>query len=452
MTAAGTTAEVTDLLQHLIRNACVNDGSVGSGHEARSADVIGSLLSGPGLDLEEFDAAPGRRSLVARIEGFDPLAPRLLLLGHTDVVPANPDGWRRDPYGGDLVDGIVWGRGAVDMLNLTSSMAVAVRDLARSGFRPRGTLIYVAVADEEAGGRHGAAWLCEHEWDAVRADYVLTEWGGIPVGNGANGGTGTGPLRLSALVAEKGVFWTRLCVRGTPGHGSRPLRADNALIKAAEVVRRIAEHRPETHVSATWREHVLALGLDADLEAALLDEEHLWETCQTLPLALGSRAHACTHTTFSPNVVRGGVKTNVIPDRVELDVDIRTLPGQTGADVRALMDEILGDLRDDVDVSLITEDPASASPTGTPLWAAMEGAARAVHPGATLVPTVSTGGTDARFFRRQGAVAYGFGMFSNRMSLDEFGAMFHGNDERVDVESLRLSTELWGALARDLLA
>ena len=142
--------ECTELLQALIRNACVNDGTVESGGEIRSADVLENFLEGPGLELESYDAAPGRRSLVARIEGSDPTAPTLLLMGHTDVVPANPDHWSRDPFGGDLVDGEVWGRGAIDMLNITSSMAVAFKRLARSGFTPRGTLVYLAVADEES--------------------------------------------------------------------------------------------------------------------------------------------------------------------------------------------------------------------------------------------------------------------------------------------------------------
>ena len=151
--------ESSDLLAHLIRNACVNDGTPESGFESRSTDVLAQYLGDTGLDLERFTAQPGRENLVARIEGSDPSAPTLLLMGHTDVVPVNPDGWQRDPFAGEIVDGEVWGRGAVDMLNLTATMAVAFRDLARSGFRPRGTLIYFAVADEENLGTWGAEHL-----------------------------------------------------------------------------------------------------------------------------------------------------------------------------------------------------------------------------------------------------------------------------------------------------
>ncbi len=150
------TAEVTDLLQLLIRNQCVNDGTIASGEEARSVDLLAQYLSGAG-DHEVFEPQPGRTSLVTRIEGTDPDAPSLLLMGHTDVVPVNPDGWSRDPFGAEIVDGFVWGRGAVDMLNLTASQAVAFRRLADSGFKPKGTLIYLAVADEEAQGVWGAA-------------------------------------------------------------------------------------------------------------------------------------------------------------------------------------------------------------------------------------------------------------------------------------------------------
>ena len=148
------TAEVTDLLQQLIRNRCVNDGTVASGEETRSVDLLAGYLAGAG-DHELYEPQPGRQSLVAQLEGTDPDAPTLLLMGHTDVVPVNPDGWSRDPFGGEVVDGVVWGRGAVDMLNLTASQAVAFRRLADSGFRPRGTLIYLAVADEEALGPVG---------------------------------------------------------------------------------------------------------------------------------------------------------------------------------------------------------------------------------------------------------------------------------------------------------
>jgi len=440
------TAEVTDLLRHLIRNACVNDGARDSGHEVRSADVLASYLDGAGLDMERYEPAPGRTSLVARMEGRRPDAPTLLLMGHTDVVPVSPDRWRRDPFGAELVDGEVWGRGAIDMLNLTASMAVAVRRLAESGFRPDGTLIYLAVADEEALGTWGADHLTAHEPDAVRADYVITESGGIPVTGG------DGALRLPVMVAEKGTCWMTLRVEGTPGHASQPYRTDNALVTAAEVVRRLSEHRPETRIHDTWRRFLAGMGLPDELTAPLLDPDRLIDSLADLPVSMARQFHACTHTTLAPTVARGGVKTNVIPDRVDLEVDVRTLPGQTFDDVRSLLDRALGDLADRVSIVEAHDDPSTASPVETPLWDTLGRVSRRFYDGSHLVPMLSVGATDARFFRRVGATAYGFGLFSRKLSFEDYGRMFHGDDERVDVESLRLSTELWTAVTQDLLA
>ncbi len=437
--------EVTDLLQHLIRNACVNDGTEASGHEERSADLLTSYLEGDGLELERFEPAPGRTSLVTRIEGTDPEAPTLLLMGHTDVVPANADGWRHDPFGGELIDGQVWGRGAVDMLNLTASMAVAVRRLAASGFRPEGGLVYLAVADEEALGTHGAKHLTEREADAVAADYVITESGGIPIP------TPSGP-KLPVVVAEKGSYWCTLRVRGTPGHASMPLRTDNALVKAAEVVRRIAEYRPETRIHDTWRRFVEGMDFGPEMSDPFLEPEGFVEMCEALPmLGLARQAHACTHTTIVPTVMRAGTKTNVIPDLVELELDIRTLPTQSGTEIKAMLAEALGDLADSVDMEIVSDDASSASPVDTPLWSAMQRVATALHPGSRNVPYMTVGATDARFFRRLGVPSYGFGLFSERITFDDFNSMFHGDDERVDQDSLRLSTELWLALAEDFV-
>jgi len=441
-----TTAPVTDLLQQLIRNACVNDGEVRSGQEERSADLLRSVLEGPGLDLETFEPVEGRTSLVARIEGSDPAAPSLLLMGHTDVVPANADGWARDPFGGELVDGEIWGRGAVDMLNLTASMAVAIRRLADTGFRPRGSLLYLAVADEEALGTWGASWLTEHERDAVQADYVITESGGVPIVTPQG-------RRLPIVTGEKGCYWVRLTVHGTPGHGSQPLRTDNALVTAASVVTSLASFQPAAHVHEAWERWVRDLGaFPPDLADALVDPSRVDQALEELQLPIARLSHACTHTTFAPTVAHGGVKTNVIPDRVRLDVDIRTLPGQSGADIRGMLDEALGSLADKVDIEVLSDDPATASALDTPLWDSLASVSSRLSGGARLVPTMTVGATDARFFRRVGAVAYGFGLFSDRMSIEDYFSMFHGDNERVDQESLRLSTELWEAVAADFLA
>ena len=393
--------------------------------------------------LVRYEPQPGRTSLVARIEGTDPTAPSLLLMGHTDVVPVNVDGWSRDPFGAEVADGFVWGRGAVDMLNITVSQAVAFRRLAESGFKPKGTLIYLAVADEEALGTWGAKWLVEHERDAVYADYVLTESGGYQMPS-AEG------VRLPVLTAEKGTFWSKLRIKGTPGHGSQPFRTDNALVTAAEVVRRISAYQPETRIHDVWRRFVEGMGYPDEIRKAFLDPDGLREALPELPLGMSRLVHACTHTTFAPTVMHAGTKTNVIPDLVELEVDIRTLPGQTGEEVRALLDEALGDLADRVEIES-NNDPSTASPTDTPLWDTLARVTERLVEGSALVPFLMVGGTDNRFFRRAGSVGYGFALFSRRLSFEDYATMFHGNDERVDVESLDMSEQLWEAVAHDLL-
>jgi len=440
------TAEVTDLLQLLIRNACVNDGTRGSGNETRSADLLAGYFDGSGVDVERYEPSPGRTSLVARIEGSRPEAPTLLLMGHTDVVPANAERWQRDPFGGELVEGEVWGRGAVDMLNLTASMAVATRRLAASGFRPEGTLIFLAVADEEALGTWGAEHLAQHERDAVAADYVITESGGIPVPGG------DGAARLPVLVGEKGSCWTTLRITGTPGHASQPYASDNALVTAAQVVQRLADFRPETRIHDAWRRFLGGMGYPDQVTAPLLNPETFLDALGTLPTGMAREFHACTHTTIAPTVVHGGTKTNVIPDCVDVQLDIRTLPGQSLDDVRALLDEALGDLAGRVEMVEVHDDPATESPVDTPLWDSLSRISQAFYTGSHLVPLLSVGATDARFFRRLGVTSYGFGMFSEKLTFEDYSRMFHGDDERVDVDSLRLSTELWEAVARDLLA
>jgi len=437
------TVQTTGLLQQLIRNRCVNDGTPESGEEARSVDTLRQYLGEGGLDTETYETLPGRQSLVSRIEGSDPGAPTLLLMGHTDVVPVSPEGWERDPFGGELVDGMVWGRGAIDMLNMTASMAVAMRRLADRGFRPRGTLTFLAVADEESRGVFGAEHLVRHEWDAVAADYVVTEAGGFQFP------TPEGP-RLPILVGEKGTFWCTLRVKGTPGHGSQPFRTDNALVKAAHVVQRLSDYRPEARVHETWRAFVEALDLPDEITRSLLEPSRLHDD-EALPVGLARFAHASTHTTFAPTVVHGGTKQNVIPDQVDISVDVRTMPGHDEPEVRAMLDEALGDLAGDVELLDYHPDPATTSPKDTPLWHQLETVACRLVTDSALVPMLMVGATDARFFRRAGSVAYGFALFSQRLSFEDYATMFHGHNERVDQESLGLTTALWEAIAAEAL-
>jgi len=446
-TEATIETESTELLRTLIRNACVNTGEESSGGESRSCDALESFFAGSGLSCERYTSSPGRMSLITRIQGSDPQAPTLLLMGHTDVVPVSPSGWQRDPFAAELVDGVVWGRGAIDMLNLTSTMAVATRRLRTTGWRPRGTLIYLAVADEEAGGVHGAEHLVEHQFEAVKCDYVVTESGGVPIPTPSG-------HKLRVSVGEKGGNWRRLVVHGTPGHGSRPFRTDNALVTAAIIIQRIADYRPAARILDAWKNYITALELDPDLTAALVDPDRVWKAARDMDNAtLAREAHACTHTTFSPNVAHGGSKVNVIPDRVEIQVDIRALPGITSDEVEAMLKEAMGDLADRVtiDTPPNRRRGGSLSPLDTPIMRAMSRVAGTLMPGSTVVPAMTTGGTDARFFRWKGIPAYGFGLHSTRIPYTEYPIMFHGHNERVDTESLRLSAMMWEELCRDFL-
>ena len=451
MTAEAFGGPTTELLQSLIRNRCVNDGTPDSGDEYRNAELLAGYFEGAGIDVERFESRPGRASIVARLEGSDPAAPSLCLMGHTDVVPVNPDGWSRDPFGGELVrsdDGTteVWGRGAIDMLNSTAAMAVAFRRLATEGFRPRGTLIYFGVADEEAGGTWGAEYLLDRHWDAVGADFVLTELGGwSQVGS-------DGRRRITVNVAEKGIAWMRLRVAGTPGHGSMPYGSDNALVTAAEVVSRLAAIRPQPQLGDLWQALVASLDIPAELAEMLTDPQHVDEAIASLDAAQGRIAHACTHTTFSPNVVHGGQKTNTIPDVVDLEVDIRTIPGDTIETARRYVGEALGELASRVEISVLQQSESTRSATDNELWDVVSRQTQLAYPGAELVPGIIVGGTDARFYRQRGTVAYGAALFSPGVTFESFGQRFHGNDERIDVDSLGLSGDFFYGVSTQLLS
>ncbi|HEU5286833.1 MAG TPA: M20/M25/M40 family metallo-hydrolase [Candidatus Limnocylindria bacterium] len=436
--------ETTDLLQHLIRNECVNDGTVESGHEMRSVKTLESYLQMPGVEMKRYEPAPGRGSLVLRIEGTDKTAPSLHLMGHTDVVPVTRAGWREDPFGGELIDGEVWGRGAIDMLDVTASMAVAVKQLLSTGFRPKGTLIYSACADEEALGTWGAKWLTENAWDDVKSTYLVTEFGGarLPIGQGA---------KLPIMVAEKGSQWTRLRVKGTPGHGSMPYKSDNALVKASELITRIARYKAPLHLQGIWKQFVESIDLPAVQRIALTNGASFDAALERMPPGTDRMMYAATRTTFSPNIAHAGVKLNVIPDSAEVDVDIRLLPGDEGEGVRRMLRDAAGDLWKDVEIVQEGDNPATESPTNTVLWDALTRVTQRLIPNSTTVPFLVVGATDARYFRRKGVVAYGYGLMSEKIPFGEFSKLFHGNNERVDQETLSLMTPLWDGVVREMV-
>jgi acetylornithine deacetylase/succinyl-diaminopimelate desuccinylase-like protein len=433
-----------DLLRALIRDACVNDGRPSSGGEARAVDTLSGLLGAPDTVVEP---APGRQSAVWRVKGARPGAPGLLLMGHTDVVPVSEDGWSVDPFAAEVRDGFVWGRGAVDMLNLTAAMAVVFGAYRSGELAPLpGDLTFLAVADEEAAGGLGARPLVEERWDLVGAPYVLTEIAYPPIPTVAG-------LVHPVSVAEKGPHWSVLRSTGSPGHGSQPFGRDNALEPLARGLAGLFSTPSPVVISDVWTEFVSALSLPEDLTSALLDPDRVDEAIEHLtaddPL-FASYVHACTHLTVSPNVVTGGVKANVIPDRAEAQVDLRALPGQSRADVDQHLRKAMGSVADRIEILPVADHPANGSGRDNPLWEAIVDGIESLTGSRRVAPAMMPATTDGRFFRDRGSVVYGVGLFDDlAVSFPEFLSMFHGNDERVSVASVgRTSDLLAGVVAR----
>lgn len=418
------------LLQELIREACVNDGSPASGQEIRAVRVLQRFLAEAEatgrLETLIVEPAPGRASLIARVRGTDPEAPALGLLGHLDVVPVVPEGWTRNPFGGELIDGEVWGRGAVDMLYLTAAFACVVRDAALSGEPQRGDLVLLAVADEEAGGEHGIHWLVREHADAVRVTEALSESGGMRMGG-----------HVAIEVAEKGSAGRRLVVHGRPGHASIPYGAASASYRIGEVLQRLGEVQPEPQLGEVWDAFVDARVADPELAERLRDPVRLDAALARLG-GIAGYAHAVSRITISPTVLRAGRTHNVIPALGTIDLDIRTLPGTTDDEVDDLLRAVLGPLGELVEIEHLRGWAATSSPAGTPLFAAVERAVAEVA-GAPVVPIMAAGGSDARVLRELGIPAYGFGLLGPDWTYEKYRAGVHGNDERIDLASIGLS-------------
>lgn len=435
-------SEVIDLLQQLIRNECVNDGTPESGHEHRSVATLQEFF---GVEGQVFEPAPGRQSLVYRVPGDDPDAPSLVLVPHLDVVPVDPLGWSVSPFGAEIIDGMVYGRGAVDMLNVTAAMAFAARPYIRGDVGLRGDLIFIAAADEEAGGIYGAKALVDDHWDLVGAPYVLTEVA-YPALEYASGPT------VPVSIGEKGGFWSLLTAKGRPGHGSVPYGQDNALRKIVDALKGIFDTAMPVGIGPEWIEFVSQLSMDADLKESLTDPDRVDDAIDDLAVTdplFARYAHALTHTTISPNRLDAGMKVNMIPDQAAAAVDIRSLPGQDRGFVESHLHKAMGHARDEVDIEPYGYDlEATVSKTGTLLWAAIEASVEDLEGHRNLLPTLMSVGTDARFWRAKGSIGYGVGLFDDRMTFSQMLAVFHGNDERVSVESVHRTTALYERVLR----
>ena len=429
-------SQVISLLQTLIQNACVNDGTRGSGDEHRSVATLREFF---GVEGEIFEPAPGRQSLIYRISGTDPEVPSLALVPHLDVVPVDPNGWSQDPFGAEIVDGFVYGRGAVDMLNVTAAMSEVVRPYVTGELQPKGDLLFIAVADEEGGGRLGASALVEQRWDLVQADYLLTEVAYPPLFH-------VSEPHVPVAIGEKGAFWSTLTASGTPGHGSAPYQSDNALRKMVEALHGIFESDTPVSISPEWANFVTALAFENELKEALTDPDRVDEAIDRLAITdplFARYVHAVTHLTVSPNMLDAGMKANIIADGAKAAVDIRALPGMDRDFVDSYLFKAMGNARDDIDISPQMDKESTISPVENRLWDAIANSVEDLEGHRNLLPTLMNVGTDARFWRPKGTIAYGVGLFDDRMTFSEMLALFHGHDERVSVESVERTTALY---------
>ncbi len=427
--------EAVDLMVAMINNACVNTGDKTSGFEFRSVRTVQEYLGEKGIVVEPID---GRTSVVFRLSGRTATAPTLLLIPHLDVVPASREDWSFEPFAGTRSDGFVWGRGTVDMLNVTAAMVVVFRWL-RDGLlpQPEGDIILACVADEEAGGTYGAKYLVDERWDLVACDYVLAEVAGPTIGSADD-------PALPVTVAEKGPMWRKTSTQGIPGHGSQPYGRSNAVLIMADAFTQIADADQPVSITREWADFVPHLDIDDDLRSMLLDPDLVDAAIETIAeadLTLARWIHACTHMTLSPNALTGGRKVNMIPDAATGVIDIRLLPGQDVVDLNDHLYKVLGpDLFERIELTAVSDMKANTSPAEGPLWDAIADAAEEHLGTRQLAPTLTPVTTDARFFRERGIPAYGVGLFDDSVTFPEMLEMFHGIDERVSEESVRRTT------------
>ena len=424
--------ETIDLLQRLIALASVNDLTPDSGNEEAAAHLFETFFAGLPVEVERIEPHPGRTTLVVTLRGSDPSAQPLTFLGHTDVVPVDEKHWTHPPFAGEISEGSIWGRGSVDMLHLTAAMAVVTRRLAeevsRGGARPAGTLTFVAAADEEARGGLGVPWIGEHRSDAFPWDAQLSEMGGAHI-RGARGKDS-----VVVIVGEKGAAQRRLHVRGDAGHGSIPLGRVSAVEMLARVSQALSQAQWPQASDEIWAGFVRAFEFDSELEESLINRTYRGDYGEFGDLA--AYAHAVSHMTVAQTVARAGGPINVLPSSGELELDIRTLPGQSDDDVDRAITEALGELADYVTIERLLSEQATASSIDTKLYRAIEETLTQANPGAKVVPILFPGGSDLRVGRHKGGVGYGFGSCSSGATLGQVYSQLHAHDEHIAVEDV----------------
>jgi acetylornithine deacetylase/succinyl-diaminopimelate desuccinylase-like protein len=412
--------ETAGIAQDLIRFDTTNYGEGRSNGETEAAEYLGHLLEELGLKTTYVDAAPGRTSVVARVIGADQSLPALVVHGHTDVVPADPANWTVDPFGGEVKDGMLWGRGAVDMKNMDAMIIGALRDILAGGGRPSRDLVIAFFSDEENGGVFGSHYVVDNRPDLFAgATQAISEVGGYSISLG-----GTRAYLLQ--TGEKALLWIKLVARGTAAHGSRVIH-NNAVTKLAEAVAKLGRRDWPIHLTATTEQLVGELARIMGSDVSRVGPEDI-------VLSTGTAAgfiQASLRTTTNPTLLKAGYKHNVIPDVAEALVDIRCLAGEE--------DAVLAEVRDlvgaEIEIVVLHRDIGLDTPFEGPLVDAMVGALGRADPGAPVLPYLLSGGTDNKALFKLGITGYGFAPLQLPAELD-FPAMFHGVDERVPLDAL----------------
>ena len=440
----GTTSlgdQTVELLARLVRLGCVNDLTANSGGEERAVEVLEDFFDGVPVSMERVSPHPGRTTLIVTVGGDatpadgDGRGP-LTLLGHTDVVPVDEAKWTRDPFGAAVEDGVMWGRGTVDMLHLTASMAVVTREVARRAQRgdaPAHPLVFVAAADEEARGGLGVPWIGENMAHLVPWHAAVSEMGGAHI-YGRRGADS-----VVVVVGEKGAAQRRLHIRGDAGHGSVPLGRTSAVERLAQVSAALSSVRWPTATDEVWASFVRAFEFDDTTETSLINGTYEGDYSEFGDLA--AFAHAISHVTVAQTAARCGGPINVLPSHATLDLDIRTLPGIDDDDVDAAITAALGDLAEHVTIERLLCESATASSIDTDLYRAIEAALMRRYPGASVVPVLFPGGSDLRVARRRGGIGYGFGAVDSGASLGEVYSQLHAHDEHIALADVRATAE-----------
>jgi acetylornithine deacetylase/succinyl-diaminopimelate desuccinylase-like protein len=425
-------SRTTELLQRLIRFNTVNP----PGNEQPAQEFLRDTLEAAGFECELLSALEGRPNLVARLRG-DGDGPTLCLCGHVDTVLADPGDWSLDPWSGELKDGCVWGRGALDMKSQVAAEVAAAVSLAESGWRPSGELLVIVTADEEVGGEYGAQWLCSEHPDKVRCDFMVNEGAGEIMHF-------DGRRVYGVCVAEKGVFRFTLTTEGRAGHASIPRIGDNALTKLAPLLQAMHDRQPSLELSPEPESLLTALGLDpSDPEAALRQAS---ESDPRVAIIV----EPLLGVTLTPTMVKASDKINVIPAQASLKVDCRVPPGLGQDHALEKIKEVLGE--DGWSISFDEQVIGNRSPIETPLMDAIRGWVERVDPGAAVAATGLPGFTDSRWWREAfpDCVAYGF--FPQRqMDLFEAAPLVHGADERIPVADLGFAADAYVQVCQELL-